>query len=401
VVTSFFELIYTEVNVILWAVCLMWSIKRFEQTGSPSSAVAAMISTQFLLYYKEVAPLLLLGFTLGRLLLRCRNVARPGWDRSRLRDPHSRLDICLAAMVVPFALYYLAAMYPNYRSQYVEIIRLPLAEVLQRYLKLDLLVWVFVAVVSVRMTRILTHRAAAPSPLWDGMALGAVGYVAGFLYLRLYSPYYLAPVDLIAVLYLGRLVFHSLEDMGAGAKAGVAALLVVVALQDLLLSAFLVYERKNDLGRAIKGRYESDKRDVRLFFPASRPYWIMEFASYLGYLGVPVERLPLDPVATTKVRIVGRTVENDGRCMGYRDFACHPGSSPEPGDLIVVLPDDCDPAEQVDSPAQRGGEDTLLSYAPRPPIPRGLRPYVNQLHVGFFCLDVPDRWLDASLTVLE
>ncbi|MET1084067.1 MAG: hypothetical protein ABWY12_13625, partial [Burkholderiales bacterium] len=402
IVTSFCGLIYPEANVIFWAACLVWSVQRFEQTRSRSCAVAAMISTQFMLYYKETVLLLLLGFCVGRLLLRCQNAPQAGWDFSRLRDPESRLDMCVAAMAVPFLLFYLAAMYPNYRTQYADMYRLQLGQVLRSYLKVDLALWVFVAVVLARIILILRRR-VAPSLLWDGLALGGVAYVVGYLYLQMYAVYYLAPADLIAVLYLGRLAFLSVENMGAGARAGVVALLFLIALQDLSLSAFRMYERKNvihakaELGRVIKARYESGQQRMRLFFPAAKPYHIMEFASYLNYLGVPMERLP--PDSTGRVQIVGRTIEQDGRCMFYRSFACHTGNSPESGDLIVVLPDDSSHAEKFESPAQRGSEETLLFYSPRPVIPQWLRPYVNRLHVGSPRTAVPDRWLDASVTV--
>ena len=82
--------------------------------------MAAVISSQFMLYYKETGFLLLLGFAVGRLLLRCRRVDQAGWDFNRLRDPESRLDMCLGLLVVPFFLYYLAAMFPNFSMHYAD-----------------------------------------------------------------------------------------------------------------------------------------------------------------------------------------------------------------------------------------------------------------------------------------
>jgi hypothetical protein len=406
VVTSFSGLIFPEANLILSLACLMWSMKRYEQAGSRSSAVAAIVSTQFLLYYKETAFLLILGLSFGRLVVRCRHGPQPGWDFGRLRDPQSRLDMCLAAMVAPFLLLYLAAMYPAdyHHAYYAETYRLSLAQVLRCYLKVNLAVWIFVAVVSVRIVWILRRR-VTPSLFWDGLALGGLGYVAGYLYLQMYTVYYLAPVDLIAVLYLGRWAVLSMEGTGIAAKAGVAALVIVVILQDVLFSAFLIYERKNiikakaELGHVIKARYENGQPGMRLFFPSAMPYWIMEFASYLNYLGVPVERLPTDSVATGKVQMIGRAIAEDGRCMFYREFACHPGNSAEPGDLIVELPDDFGHAEEFDSAARGRSVDMLFSYSPRPSIPQWLRPYVNHLHAGSPRFALRDRWLDASLVV--
>ena len=335
ILIGFSGLIYGEANIIFWLVCLAWFAERFEQTRSTAWAVAALVSSQFMLYYKETAFLLLWGFAVGRLLLRCWKADHPVWDFKRLRDPESRLDMCLALMVAPFLLYYLAAMFPNYRTAYADDFRLPLAEVLVSYLKLDLLVWVFVAVVLARIFLILRGK-VAPSPRWDGLALAGVGYVAGYLSLRMESAYYLAPADLIAVLYLGRLAILSMENMGFGTRLCVLALLSLVLLQDLSLSAFRMYERKNvihakaEMGRVIEARYESDPQSVRrLFFPFANPFHILEFASYLNYLGVPVETIPAGSAATVRVKMVGQAIKKDGPC-GYRTFACHPGSRPIP-----------------------------------------------------------------------
>ena len=249
-------------------------------------------------------------------------------------------------------------------------------------LKMDLLVWVLVAVVSVRIVLILRRKMAA-SPLWDGLALGGVGYFAGYLALRMQSAYFLAPVDLIAVLYLGRLAILSIGNMGFGTKLCVLTLLSLVLLQDLSLSAFRMYERKNvihakaEMGRAIKARYDSDPQNVRLFFPFAGPFHLMEFASYLNYIGVPVEGG--GSVAASNVMMVGRAIEKDGPC-GYRTFVCHAGSKPDPGDLVVVLPDDLTTTDELKSYRQEGA-DALFSYRPRPSIPPWLRPYVNRLRV--------------------
>ncbi len=177
-------------------------------------------------------------------------------------------------------LYYLAAMFPNYSTRYADEFGLTLKQVLASYFRLDLLVWALVAVVLARIFLIL-RRKVAPALLWDGLALAGIGYFAGYLSLRMYSAYFLAPVDLIAVLYLGRLAVLSMKNMGLGTKLCALALLSLVLLQDVSLSAFRMYERKNvihakaEMGRVIKARYESDPQNVkRLFFPFAEPFHI-------------------------------------------------------------------------------------------------------------------------------
>jgi hypothetical protein len=406
ILISFTGLIYPEANVIFFFVCLAWFVKRFEETHSVVWAVAAIVSSQFLLYYKELAFLLLSGFAAGRLLARCWQADRRGWDFKRLRDPESRLDICLGVLAAAFLVFYLAAMFPNYHTRYAEEFRLPLERVLASYMQLDLLVWVFVAVVLGRIYLIARHE-LAPSPLWEGLALAGIAYFVGYVVLRMSSAYYLAPVDLIAILYLGRLLFLGIQNMSFAVRAIAFAILLLVCVQNLSLSAFRVYERKNvvhakaELGQAIKARYESDPASAkRLYFPFAEPFHILEFASYLSYIGVPVEQVRGDGSdPASGVLLVGQTIEKNGPC-GYRAFLCHPGGTPDRGDLVVILPDDFARSDELRSFRQEGVQ-PIFSYDPRPSILPWLRPYVSCLHVVSPVLSgrhLPDSWLNASVT---
>jgi hypothetical protein len=405
ILISFSGLIYSEWNVVFWLVCLAFSVKRFEQTQFITWAVAAVISSQFMLYYKETAFLLLLGFAVGRLFLRCWKADQAGWDVNRLRDPESRLDMCLALLGVLFFLYYLAAMFPHYSTGYADEFQLSLKQVLALYLKLDLLVWVLVAVVSARTVQILRGK-LAPALLWDGLALGGVGCLSGYLVLRMNSGYFLAPADIIAILYLGHFTLQ-LKTMGRVARLCALALLTFVVLQDLSLSGFRMYERKNvihakaELGQAIKARYEKNPQDLkRLFFPFAKPFPVMEFVSYVNYIGVPVEAVPPGSVASGSVVIFGTAFQTVGPC-GYRTFVCHPGTRPDPGDLVVVLPDDFTTLDELNSYRQESSRQ-VFSYHPCPSIPQWLVPFRNSLHVVspiFSQNELPDFWLNASIIV--
>jgi hypothetical protein len=365
-----------------------------------------VISSQVMLYYKETAFLVLLGFAVGRLVVRCWNADQRGWDFKRLRDSESRLDVCLAFLAVLFFGYYLAAMFPNYSFGYADESQLPLKQVLVSYVKLDLLVWVLAAVVLGRIVQILRGK-ATPELLWDGLALGGVGCLAGYLILRMNAGYFLAPADIIAVLYLGHLAALSAKSMSRAQRVCVVSLLILVVLQDFSLSAFRMYERKNvihakaEMARAIKKRYESDPQSLkRLFFPFSQPFYIMEFASYLNYIGVPVEQMPASSPADGGIVILGKVFQTDGPC-GYRPFVCHPGNRPDPGDLVVVLPDDFTTVDELTLYRQEG-TGQFFSYYPTPSIPRWLSPYVDSLHVVspiFSQSQLPESWLHASVTV--
>jgi hypothetical protein len=406
ILISFSGLIYPEWNVVFWLICLAWSVKRFERTQSIAWAVAAVISSQFMLYYKETAFLVLLGFAVGRLILRCQKADRVGWDFRQLRVPESRLDISLACLAVLFFLYYLVAMFPTYSTGYADEDQLPLIQIVTAYLKLDLLVWVLAAVVLARIVLFFRGR-LVPLLLWDGLALGGIGCLAAYLILRMNAGYFLAPADIIAILYLGHLTLRAMKDMSRGRKLCALAVLMIVVVQDLSLSAFRMYERKNvihakvELGQAIKARYEKNPQDVKkLFFPFSKPFHVMEFVSYVNYIGVPVEAVPPGSVASRSVVIVGTAFQTVGPC-GYRTFVCHPGSRPDPGDLVVVLPDDFTTLDELNSYRQESSSQ-VFSYHPSPSIPQWLIPSRNSLHVVspiFSQNELPDFWLNASISL--
>jgi hypothetical protein len=406
IVISFGGLIYDERNLVLWLACLLFSIKRFEQTRSTSWAVVAVLCAQIMIYYKETGFLLLLVFAVSRLVLRCRNADGSGWDYSRLRDKESRLDLCLAALAVWFLLYYAAVMFPHPNVQYAHDHSRSAVVVLLGYMKIDWLAWLFLAFVLSRVYLILRHR-VTPSLLWDGVAFGGVAYFMTYLFLGMFSGYYLAPVDLIGVLYVGRFAILPWADSSWGTRVVIMVLACSVLVQDVSLSAFRIFERKNvihgkaELAGVIKARYQSGEGNVqRLFFPFARQYSVMEFAAYLNYRGVPVEGAPAGSARLTRVTLVSRAVVKDSLCLGYETFVCHAGSSPERGDLVVILPDD-DASRAAITPYRDGGS-LLFLYECRPRVPQWLSPFFNRLHVISYAFpnkELPDRWMDASVSV--
>lgn len=407
-VTSFTGLVFPERNVVFWLAWLLLFVKRFEQTRSTAWAVGAAVSAQIMIYYKETAFLLLLGFAVGRLILRCRRADRAGWDYSRLRDKESRLDLCFISLGVLFWLYYVAVMIPHPNMQYADQQRFPLGKVFLYYIEHDLLAWLFVGVVLRRAYRILRRR-VAPLPLWDGLAFGGAVCLTAYLYLGLSHDYYLAPMDLIAVVYVGRFAILSWGKMRLWRRAAALVLGFAVLLQGVSLSAFRVFERKNvihakaEIADVIAARYQSGARNAqRLFFPFANVYLVTEFASYLNYRGVPVEGAAVESAAPNGVVIVSKTAAKDGPCVYYRSFVCHAGSRPDPGDLVIELPEEDESLAET-GPYRKGGE-LLFSYEPRPRIPHWLYPFVSRLSFASVCpvwikdKELPDRWLHASVT---
>ena len=416
VLLSFAALIYPERNVLFFLTCLILLVKWFEQRQSITLAVAAVVCAQMLLYYKETVCILLLGFATGRLIFRCRNKSGPGWDRNRLWDKESRLDLCFAALAVLFVIVYAAAM-GLYYLEGGNIVPYghagaPRAAILVAYAKFDLLAWLFVVVAASRIYLIL-HYQAAPSLLWDGLAVGGVACFFAYLFLGMFSHYYLAPVDLIAVLYVGRFAILSWPSMHAWSKTLVLLVTSTVLLQDVLYSGLEIFDRKNvihakaEIASVVVKRYLSGVGGaLRLYFPFAGPYVITQFASYLNYRGVAVEEAkgkwpwplanwkreePVDEAKLTAERhsiiLAAPQVAEDGICHDMGPFTCHPANRPATGDLVIVLPDDWAPLAEA-SVYRRQGE-PLLSYEPFPSLPHWMYTLIPNL----------GQWMNGSGSV--
>ena len=411
ILLSFGALIAFERSVLFFFACLLLSVKRFEETQSIAWAVVAVVCAQFMLYYKETAFLLLFGFAVGRLILRCRNGRDAEWDYDRLWDKESHLDLCLAALAVVFLLFYFAVMGIHNEMNYAVARQQSLTEIVLAYLRLDILAWLFVVVVLGRVYLILRCRVAA-ALLWDGLALGGVAcFLAYVIGLRIFGAIYLAPVDLIAVLYVGRFAVLSWKKMRWWGKLSVSILAFTVLLQDVSFSTFGVFERKNvihakaEIASVVRTRYRNRGGDtLRLFFPFANPYVIMEFGSYLNYRGVPVEGAVGAPGGRNSVVLVTPALAKDGRCWpDGPDIRCRAASGPAPGDLVIVLPDD--EASLAEASLYREGEQ-LLFYEPRPSIPHWLYSLaanvVGRLTIAAVRLShktLADRWMDGSVTL--
>jgi len=395
-----------ERNVLFFLACLVLCIKSFEQTQSIGWAVATVVCAQIMIYCKETAFLLLLGFAAARLVLRCRNGRHAGWDYDRLWGREGRLDLCLASLAVLFLLFYFAVMGIHGNIGYARQFQRPLAEIELAYLRVDLLAWLFVAVVLGRIYLILRHR-AAPLLLWDGLAFGGVAYFLAYQVLRIFSAYYLAPVDLIAVLYVGRFAVLSWEKMRSWSKVAALMLAFTVVLQAVSLSTIAAFERKNaihakvEIASVVETRYRSGGGNaLRLFFPFSNPYVIAEFGSYLNYRGVPVEGAVSESAEPNSVVLATRAVANDAPCVSWLGSRCHRASGPAPGDLVIVLPDDEAPLAEASMYRERG--ELLFSYEPHPPIPHGLYLLGGGLPIAtttFTHKTRPDRWMDGSVAI--
>jgi hypothetical protein len=401
---SFISLPPSERPVLLFLLCFALAIKRFEQTQSIASAMSVVIFAQLMMYYKEPVFLLVLGFAVSRLMLRC---AAPHVDLGRLWVRESRLDLVLVFLAALFLIFYFAVMGIPGNMNYAVRARLPRSDVVLGYIRVDLLPWLLIGVLLARIYLILRHRVAS-SPLWDGLAAGSVAYFFAYIYLSMFRVHYPAPVDLIAVLYVGRFAVLSWKKVPLWGKLAATALVLIIVCQEVLVSSFVIMETKNviqgkvRIASAVQAQYSGDpEKSIRLFFPFAGDYVIMEFGAYLSSLGVPVEGAT-DESGPNAVVLTGasRGSAKDGPCVEWRSITCHFAPGPAPGDLVIVLPDDEASLAKVSAYRDKGV--VLLYSEPRLPILHWLHSLFDSLPVGpqgaFRYDPLPDRWMDASVT---
>jgi hypothetical protein len=404
ILTSFGGLIYPERNELLFLAGFILCAKRFEETEATAWAAGAVVCAQIMVYYKETAFLMVLGFAGARLLLRCRSELPAEWDYERLLDRPARFDWSLVGVAIVFLIYYVGAVGLHHNANYARAQEQPFLKTLLGYTRLDFLAWLLVVVAAGRIYLILCRRAIL-LPLWDGLAVGGVAYFLAYLYLRIFSEYFLAPVDLIALLYIGRFAVLSWEKPHLWRKCIVSVLVFIVVIQNVLLSTVKIYQRKNvihgkvEIARIVDGQYRIvPGHPLRLFFPFAAPYTIMEFAAYLSYRGIPIEGAAGADAGPGSVALVSPAVAKDGPCMRYQTIRCHASVRPAPGDLVIVMPDDEASRAQASRYRARG---ELFYYEPRPAIPDWLVAQVGGLVVGDLQLTMPDRWMDGSVAIWQ
>ena len=185
-------------------------------------------------------------------------------------------------------------MLPHRNFSYINGLREPIVSVLLAYLQIDWLPLILLVVLVLRFGLFLFSNGRL-DPMWDPLAVGALAYFFGVVSLRINSGYYMAPVDLFALLYLANMSLLWLSKASRLRIAVVAIVFSVVLLHDIAYSSFRMVERKGLI--TTKSQFAdflssylsaAKNRNIELFFPYSDGYRLMGLSSYLRYKGFPL-----------------------------------------------------------------------------------------------------------------
>ncbi|WP_145998610.1 hypothetical protein [Methyloterricola oryzae] len=359
------------------------------------------------MYYKETAFILVCGISAPAIFIRAYDVSARRIDLNKLRNPKCALDLMLFILALIFLSYYLLIMLrTGLGHKYIEDAKLPLSEIIALYLKSDLLLPLLIVAVVGRAAFLIRTR-QCPYLFWDGCAFAALLYMLAYFVLRLFSPYYMAPVDLITLLYVSHWLIPAWPRLSRLEKLTISGVTAVVVIQILAFSNMKLVERKNlisaqvDIANFLVSEYaRNGSKSLHLFFPFSDTYSRQEFASYLRYRGLEPEREIQSEKQPFNI-IISSPVDprEDRRCLPWLNYVCRQQDEPRSGDLVVVLPDDGASFDQLRNLV--GDKEPALQVYPIPRSPgffvalaRLVRPLQPNLPFTG-TVNISDAWLHA------
>ena len=352
-VISFTGLIYPERNAVFWLTILILCLQRANSKSPPIYFLGCFVATHFLLYYKEPLVVLVVGYAASRMLLDVYSTWRGeqgSWQEFLRRNI---VPVGLLVVAAIYSVLFLVFMFPfpfrpsSYIRNQLDRQHLDKAAALLTFLRTDWVVALLAVVLLLRVGRFV-FAGQQLEPMWDSLAIAALAYFAAIIGVGIYADYYLAPVDLIAGLYLGRLAALWVPQRFSWRMAIVGTAYVCLVVHTAALSTLRILDRKerilreSELASFLKN-YKADRgrERVEVFFPKTDGFRMAEISSYLLYKGI---RLAGQRViwagASTEFVVAGPGNYPSGICHDDKPYRCKHENEPEEGGLIVLLPSD-------------------------------------------------------------
>jgi hypothetical protein len=401
-IIPFTGFVYPERNVLFWLAIMVLCLQRYSTTKSWVYFIGCLVATHFALYYKEVVVLFIVAYAVTRILLQLSAKLRAGrlvWSEF-VRE--NSLSLGMLAVASIFLVFFLSVLLPHRNFSYIAQHRESLSSVFLTYLQTDWLALIFLAAVIVRFGWVL-YSGGQLDPMWDSLGVGALAYFFGVTALRVNSGYYLAPVNLFALLYLASMLLVWLSKPTKARVFVVAIVFICVFLHDVAYSSFRMIERKNlittksEFANFLKGHLPTaDNSIVELYFPYANGFHLMGLSDYLRYKGFQlVGQTGTKTDAGPRLLIEGRERFTNNRCVDYRDYACMHEDTPGANALIVVLPDDLVSMNDVKN---IGNDSTPLLSLKAPEI--STKKWFRSFHAispEFSVGQLPEHWLQLDV----
>ncbi len=405
IVEVFFGLVYPERNMLFWLPIFVFFLQKFSQKESLWSYCGVLISAQFIIYYKEPAFLIPGSFALIYFLTQIAH-RRGLWQRRGTTAISRRgwLYVSMALLPVLYLLLYAIAVIPNIEASYTDNknVGFTALSTFLAYVQADAILPVFLLFFTARMLYCVLIKKQIDW-IWDSLAAGAFLYFWAYIALNLFKPYYMAPVDFIAGLYLGQLAFEYVRQKRSWvAIASLACFYTLAVSYSTHASAYQILQEKKltDSQTQLIGYLQqyvqthADQEEIRLFLANSTGYKAMEFSVLLDYKGFKLspkkfyQNNEFSQTSATLAIDIPEQPENN-RCISYRPYECHYATSTAPDGLAIFL---TSYGGYVDAEAvDKFGENANLLFHYQPtysPVEKVLL-HLSQLH------DKPEAWMNV------
>jgi hypothetical protein len=367
-VMSFFSLHIPERNIIFWLVIFLLCFKYFLKTGNPLFFSIILITTHFALYYKEPVFLLLGGFSGTRLIFNA-------WVERDLLKQKSyktffklhKIDFAIIALSAIFILLYSLINLPYINFTYATDRAIGLEAVFLTYLTSNPLLFIFLLTVAAKFIYLI-YLKKSPDLFWDSLAIGAILYLIFYIKLEIFSTYYTAPIDLLAILYIAQTIYPVLVNNQEKILAFTA--FVFITLHNTYKSVDFIFSRKNfidgrvQIARFLKSYAKQSVSDkITLFFPyVEEPSILYYFSSFLEYKKLRLAKIQSPKLADETIFIFKSPLKffKNNLCVSWgSDHYCFHEKVPQSGNLIIILPNDTISPEDIKKLQQN---ETLLFH---------------------------------------
>jgi hypothetical protein len=326
----FADPIYPERNIIFAMALFIVAVQRFDRSPSRLNFIAATVAAHLSLYFKEPIFLLVGTFAAGRLLLVWRRTRPAGWAWLRGQP----FELSLLGVCLVFAIQLFLTLLATRQSTYVVDATVGPLTALARYARTDMWLLALIAGLVFRIRRL--RALGEVDAIWDPLVQSAVLYFVVLIVIGLFADRYAPPIDLIAALYLAREMAYWWSARPAR-RWFLAAVTAATAMAVCVFGAFRLIEHKSVVRGTVElaaflDRFAAEHPGtVRVYFPDTYGWRLMNFAGYLRYRY---------PAAYERIHLRGPHAFPENRCAYWRDYRCEHADASEPGDLIAHLPDD-------------------------------------------------------------
>ncbi len=379
---SFFSLTIPERNLIVWLIIfilafksyLKSSVHRLEKavpamTAPPQSGYTfafgiVLIATHFALYYKEPVFILLSIFALIRLLFFARR------ERDLIKQNLSdfikvhKIEFFILILCFIFVLFYILINLPHRSISYATSRSIDYQTAFLYFVESNPLLSLFLILTISRFIYLFYWRKKGDI-FWDSLAIGSIGYFLFYVKIGLINNYFLAPIDLIAILYIIH-VFSPILQKSWG-KLLLFALGTILVIQNIYETPKIITERFNFINARVQivqflqnYSQQRDSDEVNLYFPyTNKQYVLYYFSCFLKY-----KNRQINDSLSYRLTSPLEFAENN-KCVSWNsNHNCFQIKSPNLEDLIIILPEE--EIQQTLLSEWQQQENLLFHYRPFP-----------------------------------